>query len=366
MGQKIFRGIFTLLGLAFGVGLFRLSKMLMVANGIKGGKPLAMWEQVGAAFIIAIIFGIIFFRLYPFFVRAMKKLRGGIDKEISQISTGKLLLGTLGLILGLIVAFLISPIYRFINVLYVGTALTVLTYITLGYLGIFFTVQRGGDIVTIFTGNIHKGAVRRQKLPINRPKILDTSVIIDGRIEDILVSGFLEGPIIIPDFVLLELQHIADSSDSLKRVRGRRGLDILKKIQTEFGIEIYDSKKDKALEEIPEVDIKLLKLGKIMSGKVMTNDFNLNKVAKIEGVEVLNVNELANVLKPVVLPGEKMKLLLVKEGKEREQALAYLDDGTMIVVEDGKKFIGKTIDAEVTTVLQTSAGRMIFGKPYKG
>ena len=140
----------------------------------------------------------------------------------------------------------------------------------------------------------------------------------------------------------------------------------MKKIQTEFGIEIYDSKKDKALEEIPEVDIKLLKLGKIMSGKVMTNDFNLNKVAKIEGVEVLNVNELANVLKPVVLPGEKMKLLLVKEGKEREQALAYLDDGTMIVVEDGKKFIGKTIDAEVTTVLQTSAGRMIFGKPYKG
>ena len=208
--------------------------------------------------------------------------------------------------------------------------------------------------------------MRRQKLPINRPKILDTSVIIDGRIEDILASGFLEGPIIIPDFVLLELQHIADSSDSLKRVRGRRGLDILKKIQTEFGIEIYDSKKDKALEEIPEVDIKLLKLGKIMSGKVMTNDFNLNKVAKIEGVEVLNVNELANVLKPVVLPGEKMKLLLVKEGKEREQALAYLDDGTMIVVEDGKKFIGKTIDAEVTTVLQTSAGRMIFGKPYKG
>ena len=150
-------------------------------------------------------------------------------------------------------------------------------------------------------------------------------------------TGFIEGPVVIPEFVLVELQHIADSSDSLKRNRGRRGLDILNKIQTDYGIEIYNTMSEKALDEIPEVDIKLLKLAQIMNGKVVTNDFNLNKVAGIKGVEVLNINELANTLKPVVLPGEEMELALVKEGKENNQAVAYLDDGTMIVVEEGRK-----------------------------
>ena len=195
------------------------------------------------------------------------------------------------------------------------------------------------------------------------PKIFDTSVIIDGRIADIMKTGFLEGPIVIPEFVLVELRHIADSSDALKRNRGRRGLDILNKIQTEYGVEIYNTVGDKALEEIPEVDAKLLKLGQMMNGKVVTNDYNLNKVAGIKGVDVLNINELANTLKPVVLPGEEMILALVKEGKENNQAVAYLDDGTMIVVEEGKKYIGQTIKVVVTSVLQTAAGRMIFAKP---
>lgn len=195
------------------------------------------------------------------------------------------------------------------------------------------------------------------------PKIFDTSVIIDGRISDIMKTGFIEGSIVIPEFVLVELRHIADSSDSLKRNRGRRGLDILNKIQSEYGIDIYNTAGEKALEEIPEVDVKLLKLAQMMNGKVVTNDYNLNKVAGIQGVEVLNINELANTLKPVVLPGEDMSLFLVKEGKENNQAVAYLDDGTMIVVEDGRRYIGKTIDITVTSVLQTSAGRMIFGKP---
>ena len=164
-------------------------------------------------------------------------------------------------------------------------------------------------------------------------------------------------------FVLVELRHIADSSDALKRNRGRRGLDILNKIQTEYGIEIYNTNSERALDEIPEVDVKLLKLAQIMNGKVVTNDYNLNKVAAINGVDVLNINELANTLKPVVLPGEEMNLFLVKEGKEYNQAVAYLDDGTMIVVEDGRKHIGKSIDTIVTSVLQTAAGRMIFAKP---
>jgi uncharacterized protein YacL len=195
------------------------------------------------------------------------------------------------------------------------------------------------------------------------PKILDTSVIIDGRVADILKTGFLEGNIIIPDFVLVELRHIADSSDSLKRNRGRRGLDILNRIQSDYGIEIYDTTSEKSLGDIPEVDVKLLKLAQIMKGMVVTNDFNLNKVATITGIGVLNINELANTLKPVVLPGEEMQVFLVKEGKENDQAVGYLDDGTMIVVEGGKRFIGQTITVSVTSVLQTSAGRMIFVKP---
>ena len=200
----------------------------------------------------------------------------------------------------------------------------------------------------------------------NVPKILDTSVIIDGRISGIMKTGFLEGPIVIPEFVLVELRHIADSSDSLKRTRGRRGLDILNKMQEDYGIEIYNTENEKSLKEIPEVDVKLLKLAQLINGKVVTNDFNLNKVAAINGVSVLNINELANTLKPVVIPGEEMTVNLVKQGKDSSQAVAYLDDGTMIVVEDGRRMIGKTADITVTSVLQTSAGRMIFGRLKKG
>ena len=198
------------------------------------------------------------------------------------------------------------------------------------------------------------------------PKILDTSVIIDGRIADIMKTGFIEGRIVIPEFVLVELRHIADSSDSLKRNRGRRGLDILNKIQSQYGVEIYNTNSEKSLSSIPEVDAKLLQLALIMNGKVVTNDYNLNKVASIKGVSVLNINELANTLKPVVLPGEDMELTPIREGKENSQALAYLDDGTMIVVEGGRRYIGQEITVTVTSVLQTSAGRMIFAKPRHG
>ena len=192
------------------------------------------------------------------------------------------------------------------------------------------------------------------------PKVFDTSVIIDGRVLGILRTGFLEGKIIIPDFVLLELQQISDSDNNLKRVRGRRGLDILAGIQSEFDVDIYDSRNKKALAGIEEVDTKLLKLSSMLDAKLVTNDYNLNKVAKIQEVDILNINELANTLKPVVIPGETMEVKLVAVGKERSQALAYLDDGTMIVVERGKNLIGKTVTVEVTSQLQTAAGRMIF------
>ncbi len=190
--------------------------------------------------------------------------------------------------------------------------------------------------------------------------ILDTSVIIDGRVIDLCQTKFIEGRLVIPQFVLKELQQVADSADSLKRNRGRRGLEILKKLQDlqRVDIKIHDEE----FPEVPEVDGKLVKLAKVMDGRVLTNDYNLNKVAELQGVTVLNINDLANALKPVVLPGEVMEVKVVKEGKEYNQGVAYLDDGTMVVVEDARRFIGQKVQVTVTSVLQTSAGRMIFGK----
>jgi uncharacterized protein YacL len=196
--------------------------------------------------------------------------------------------------------------------------------------------------------------------PQRRYKILDTSVIIDGRIADVCDTGFLDGALVIPQFVLKELQLVADSSDSLKRNRGRRGLDILQRIQKMSGVEVVISDVD--FPEVREVDLKLIELARTLQGKIVTNDFNLNKVAQLRGVDVLNVNELANALKPVVLPGELMKVFILKEGKEYNQGVAYLDDGTMVVVDNARKMIGKTIDIVVTSVLQTTAGKMIFGR----
>jgi uncharacterized protein YacL len=196
--------------------------------------------------------------------------------------------------------------------------------------------------------------------PQRRYRILDTSVIIDGRVADICETGFLDGTLVVPQFVLKELQLVADSADSLKRNRGRRGLDILQKMQKMSGLDVMISDLD--FPEVREVDLKLIELARALEGKIVTNDFNLNKVAQLRGVAVLNINELANSLKPVVLPGEIMKVFILKEGKEYNQGVAYLDDGTMVVVDNARKLIGKTIDVVVTSVLQTTAGKMIFGR----
>jgi uncharacterized protein YacL len=200
--------------------------------------------------------------------------------------------------------------------------------------------------------------------PQKRYRILDTSVIIDGRIADVCETGFLDGTLVIPQFVLKELQLVADSADSMKRNRGRRGLDILQKIQKMSGVDVTISDID--FPEIREVDLKLIELGRTLQGKIVTNDFNLNKVAQLRGVEVLNINELANALKPVVLPGEFMKVFILKEGKEYNQGVAYLDDGTMVVVDNARRMISRNIDIVVTSVLQTTAGKMIFGRYIEG
>jgi uncharacterized protein YacL len=223
------------------------------------------------------------------------------------------------------------------------------------YLGIVMGARKGEwlqpqRLVSLF----------RDTGPQKRYRILDTSVIIDGRIADICETGFLDGTLVVPQFVLKELQLVADSPDSLKRNRGRRGLDILQKIQKMSGVDVTISDID--FPEVREVDLKLIELGRTLQGKIVTNDFNLNKVAQLRGVEVLNINELANALKPVVLPGEFMKVFILKEGKEYNQGVAYLDDGTMVVVDNARRMISKNIDIVVTSVLQTTAGKMIFGR----
>jgi len=230
-----------------------------------------------------------------------------------------------------------------------------ITLIVLPYLGLVLGAKHGewlepSRLISLF----------RASGPQRRYKILDTSVIIDGRIADVCETGFVDGTLVIPQFVLKELQLVADSADSLKRNRGRRGLDILQKVQKMSGVEVMISDLD--FPEIREVDLKLIELARTLQGKIVTNDFNLNKVAQLRGVEVLNVNELANSLKPVVLPGEIMKVFILKEGKEYNQGVAYLDDGTMVVVDNARKMISKTIDIVVTSVLQTTAGKMIFGR----
>jgi uncharacterized protein YacL len=230
-----------------------------------------------------------------------------------------------------------------------------LILLALPYLGLVIGARKGEwlepeNLVAIF----------RAAGPRKRYKILDTSVIIDGRIADICETGFMDGTLVIPQFVLKELQLVADSSDSMKRNRGRRGLDILQKIQKMAGVDVLISDMD--FPDVKEVDLKLIELARTLQGKIVTNDFNLNKVAQLRGVEVLNINELANALKPVVLPGELMKVFILKEGKEYNQGVAYLDDGTMVVVDNARKAIGKTIDVVVTSVLQTTAGKMIFGR----
>jgi uncharacterized protein YacL len=276
--------------------------------------------------------------------------------RMRDLSVTHMLGAVLGAALGLALARMLVAALFWTNTAEPRMAfLHALVVLVLTYLGVLIGGRRGewlepARLVTLF----------RAAGPQRRYKILDTSVIIDGRIADICETGFIDGTLLIPQFVLKELQLVADSADSLKRNRGRRGLDILQKIQKMSGIEVMISDLD--YPEVREVDLKLIELARTLQGKIVTNDFNLNKVAQLRGVDVLNINELANSLKPVVLPGEIMKVFILKEGKEYNQGVAYLDDGTMVVVDNARKMISKTIDVVVTSVLQTTAGKMIFGR----
>lgn len=365
--KKIFRVVFALIGMLIGMLTASLSNEALMR--LMDMEFSTQWE-ISIYIALILLFGSVFFILFPLLLRAVKHLTKVIESSLENVRLMDVGFGMLGLIVGLIIAMLIG--FALSPIPWIGPILTIAIYIVLGYVGFTLPIKKREDIVQAFQ------SLRREKEPANLvlptkkndkkkncniQKILDTSVIIDGRIFEICQTGFIEGPLVIPVFVLNELQLISDSADELKRNRGRRGLDILNKIQTELDIEVQITEID--FDDTREVDSKLVKLGKATGGKILTNDYNLNKVATVQGVDVLNINELANAVKPIALPGEEMKVLLIKGGKENGQAVAYLDDGTMIVVENGKKYIGNSISVLVTSILQTSAGRMIFAKPKK-
>ena len=271
-----------------------------------------------------------------------------------RIEIGAIIGGFIGISCGLLFAYLLMlPLRPIFNK--DATVISFVLMAVFGYGGLLLGLSRGKEISIASIFRLFRGQGIEENL-----KILDTSVIIDGRIADVCETGFLEGFFILPQFILQELQHIADAPDSLKRAKGRRGLDILHKLQKMSRITVRIVDED--FPKIKEVDAKIIALAKLLNAKVITNDFNLSKIAELQGVSALNINELANSLKPVVLPGETMKVFILKEGKEYNQGVAYLDDGTMVVVENGRRLIGKNADVTVTSVLQTTAGRMIFSK----
>ncbi|MDI6791434.1 MAG: TRAM domain-containing protein [bacterium] len=278
----------------------------------------------------------------------------GLEIKLQQIPGKVVIIGLIGLAVGLIIGNLIALALS--DILMKNSYIRLSLNLVFGYLGIIIALKKAEDL----TGILTLSSPWKKEKDGQGEKILDTSVIIDGRIADICETGFMEGILVIPRFVLRELQRIADSSDALKRNRGRRGLDVLNKIQKKKNVKVMINETD--FPEIREVDAKLVKLAKVTGGKILTNDYNLNKVAELEGAGVLNINELAETLKPVVLPGEEMTVHIIKEGKEFGQGVAYLDDGTMVVVDNGQNHIGDKVIVSVTSVLQTTAGRMIFAR----
>ncbi|HHV43632.1 MAG TPA: TRAM domain-containing protein [Firmicutes bacterium] len=357
MNEKLFRFVCGIVGLVIGYNSIAagLEQLFSAQESL---EPLIGWAGILGG-LLGLCIGVL---LAPAIYGVWQRTVVGVTSALQNTPITDMVAGVIGLVLGLLIVILATMPFP---------AGLVISYIRLfvvlfgGYAGAYTAVKKKDELLGMLGLDPENRSKDSHLSGANGDttsyKILDTSVIIDGRIADISKTGFLEGTLIIPQFVLEELQHIADSPDSLKRNRGRRGLDILNKIQKEsvIPIEIVD-------QDYPDgqdVDSKLVRLAKEYNGTVLTNDYNLNKVAELQGVPVLNINELANAVKPVVLPGEEMLVQVIKDGKEQGQGVAYLDDGTMIVVDSGKKHIGQEIEVMVTSVLQTAAGRMIFARP---
>jgi uncharacterized protein YacL len=315
--------------------------------------------------VFLIVFCVLSYHVQPFELEPIPAIAVGLligaviilaEIRLRRISLKRLIGAAIGSVLGILGAFLMSQVMadglRTENLAF----LQISVLLAMWFLGLIVGAAKGEALNLNALGGLFGGDQGSRK----SYKILDTSVIIDGRIADVAETGFAEGVIVVPQFVLWELQLVADSADPLKRNRGRRGLDILQRIQKMSNLEVKIVEDD--YPKIKEVDLKLIELAKGLSGKIVTNDFNLNKLAQLQGIEVLNLNELANSLKPVVLPGETMRVFILKEGKEHNQGVAYLDDGTMVVVDNARRQISKTVEITVTSVLQTTAGKMIFGR----
>ncbi len=355
--RVLIRVMMTLVGVGIGLGIYFVADTIARQIGFQSfSQILETWAVLAIMVALAIIFGLIFYFLSPAFAQWLVKK----EKELKSVPTIDMISAVAGLIIGLFIAYLLT---RLLQILPTGVQWFVLPmsiglYVVLSYMGISIGLNKRDEIRSFFS-------IKRKKDGLNfegesKIKLLDTSAIIDGRIYEVALTGFLEGKICVPDFVLTELRHIADSEDDLKRGRGRRGLDVLTKMQALKEVDVEVLHQD--VPEVSEVDAKLIKLAQMINASVVTNDYNLNKVAEVQGVSVLNVNELANAVKPVALPGEKMLVKIVKEGKEQMQGVAFMPDGTMIVVSDARNRIGEEFEVEVTSSLQTSAGRMIFAR----
>ena len=363
MRKRLIKIVFAILGIGIGYSFFPWAWRLANFN-----QPWLV-NPIMNMFLGLVIMSFLGLLLFNPLEALIKKIESGLLHQKPEV----LITEGISMIVGLVIAALISTLFSHSQLFFFNTILPVVLMIIFGYLGFIVGKMRFSDLPKLFA--LKKKAesevvkttpeeeVLERKVGENfyRYKLLDTNILIDGRIYDLAKTGFLEGTLIVPNFVLYELQYIADSGDSIKRVRGRRGLDILNKLRTEklVPVEMYEGD----FEDIQEVDTKLIKLAKLLDAEIITNDYNLNKVSEFQNVRVLNVNALAKSLKPRVIPGEKLNVMVIKNGTERQQGVAYLDDGTMIVVEDGRYFMNKTIEVEVTSAIQTDAGRMIFAKP---
>ncbi|MBL3572282.1 MAG: twitching motility protein PilT [Synergistaceae bacterium] len=372
----------------FGKVLFGAARGLLALLGGVAGYQVARWvlsegwfpwtsmsHVLFLSIVCVVLFGAIGYLLTPFFLKSLGFIGLLFENHLQALSWHDLSVAILGLIVGLLVANLVA--LPFADLPAVGSYIAVLLNVALGYIGIRLFLKRREEIQAMWS--TIGGLKERIRLRVPRSvqsdqnedpgsrgrcnaKILDTSVLIDGRILDVAETGFLEGSLVLPRFVLLELQAVADSSDPVRRSRGRRGLDVVSSLQKipNVAVEIIEVPlKQLAVESVDE---GLVALARQIGGKVMTTDYNLNKLAQIDGVNVLNVNDLSNALKPMLLPGENVVVDLIREGKEAFQGVGYLDDGTMIVVEEGRSYIGHRVEVTVTSMLQTSAGRMVFGR----
>ena len=355
MGRKIARILLTLFG---GVLMYSISSAVVpIINEVTNWQIEAL-NQLILTISGAVLGGLIFYFLSPLIIKVSVSIASIVEGQFQKIPVHDILIGTVGLVVGLIVANLIG--FALYGIPIIGDYLPIVSNVVVGYLGLSIALKKREEIASALGLGSSRSTGKSGRQGKDVYKILDTSAIIDGRVADLSRTGFLEGVLLVPSFVLEELRHIADSSDLMRRNRGRRGLDILNTIQQEEQVRVEIVERD--FDDLNEVDSKLVRLAQLMHGKILTTDYNLNKVSELQGVPVLNINELANAIKPVVLPGEEMTVQIMREGKEAGQGVAYLDDGTMIVVDQGKKRIGETIPIVVTSVLQTSAGRMIFAR----